>query len=577
MTTVNSKIPANLFVVSPAVSSGPVASEAPGLNLGQMLQGVVVRRELDRVVLEVDRQLYLARGEKELQVGQKVNLQVLQTQPHLEFQVLADSVSSRLNQSLPLLTRPFDWNQLVAQLQQLPQQEMESVASKQVYHQLQQLLPLVPAGSAQIEAQIDMIVAQLKQLLSAEVGQSSGVSSPAPPSQQIVFQGDGQRISAGLSPVFMGVIKALQGQLSLLPQRDDGAQLKNWYATTRKLLAPLHQVPQLLAPQRQLLVSVLRQLQQHPQVSPQLSGEVEQILVQIERQVATETSVVAGELKQPVISGSEAVRAIPSPQESANVATLSTAIKQLLSQVQQAQDQRQGVSPELLGRLEGLHSRLQPLSQTFPGFDMMIGQLEQLIAQRPSAPQGGQLGVLSQLFGVHLEAELLRGKDRDALHSLKLSLLKLQQDFGGDVKEPLHRIELFQLCKAKLAEEQVTFLPLPFNELEEGYLLAEKQSREDCQDEDGEPPLQMSLSLRLSALGNVRIDMLYEKQRLHLRLAGEDQEKMSYLRSCADELKESLEAVELQGVSFGANAELPARQLQQRLLPESFNMLDERL
>ena len=71
--------------------------------------------------------------------------------------------------------------------------------------------------------------------------------------------------------------------------------------------------------------------------------------------------------------------------------------------------------------------------------------------------------------------------------------------------------------------------------------------------------------------------MLYEKQGLHLRLACEDQGKMHYLQGCVDELKESLETIELQGVSFSTDAQLPARQLQERLLPGSFNMLDERL
>jgi hypothetical protein len=52
---------------------------------------------------------------------------------------------------------------------------------------------------------------------------------------------------------------------------------------------------------------------------------------------------------------------------------------------------------------------------------------------------------------------------------------------------------------------------------------------------------------------------------------------MTFMQSCSEELKESLSAVTLQGMSFSADARLPARQLQERLLPNSQNMLDTRI
>ncbi len=596
MTTVNSKMPTNLFVTAPPLSGNSIEGGVFDFSPGQMLRGMVVNRELDQIVLEINRQLYLAQGERELQIGQKVNLQVVQTQPQLELKVLLNPLDDRLSQSLPLLTRPFDWNQLVVRLQEQQRQGLESAASLKVSHQLQQILKSTSGVSVQLDEQITRIVAQLKQL---SVGEKAVVDNdlllPLQFSQSLKMQGGEQHTSPGVSPIFMRVIKDLQNQLSLLPKEIDIPLPKSWYVTTRNLLAPLQQtpqLPQLMISQRQLLVSVLNQIQQHPRVSPQLSGEVTRILVQIDKQITGDIPassvrrapeiVGPADAKRPFSLNSEVVDAVPRAKSGDGLPVLSTEIKQLLSQVQLRQENQQSIAPELLGRLEGLLSRLgrlpQTLSEALPGFEVMVSQLEQLVAQRPSIPQGRQLGLLSQLFGFHLEAELLQGKKRDALNSLKLSLLDLQKDIGGEVKEPLHRIELFQLCKARLAEEQVAFLPLPFEELEEGYLLAEKQTHENSKHaEEDEPHLQLSLSLRLSALGNLRIDMLYEKQGLHLRLACEDRGKMDYLKHCAEELKESLEAVVLQGVSFDSNAKLPARQLQERLLPESFNLLDERL
>ena len=93
----------------------------------------------------------------------------------------------------------------------------------------------------------------------------------------------------------------------------------------------------------------------------------------------------------------------------------------------------------------------------------------------------------------------------------------------------------------------------------------------------GSEALNLSLSLRLSALGNVRIDMLYDRQGLQLRIAGENQEKRDFLQSHVNELRESIHTVKLYAINFATDAQLPAKQLQQRLLPESLNMLDTRI
>lgn len=588
MTTVNSNLPANLFISLPTLQPHAVAGDRFELNPGQMVRATVIAGGSGRALLEINRQQYLAQGEQELRVGQKLKLQVLQTQPRLEFRVHSDPLNDRLGQAFPLLTRSFDWSQLVSQLRQQPDQSPQLQLSAKTYTRLQQILNPTAGVPVDLKASMALIAEQLQQL---------SASVEPPPVQELlppVLQRGQQLAALELSQTVTNLIKNLQEQLSLLPER--GAQVvpKNWYVETRNLLTPLQQgreLPPIPPSQRQLLITVLNQLRQNPRVSPQLAGEVERILIKVDRQVVQDMSQPSGKPEDLLAGGAPIFRPdyprnlSPSGLKGMDLPEqLSVEIRQLLGQVQQLQGQQQGIAPELLGRLEGLLGRLQQLPQTagdmpvlLPGFAAIVGQLEQLVAQQPTVSQGGQLGLLSQLFGFHLEAELLQGKKKAALASLKLSLLNLQKDLGEEVKEPLRRLELFQLCKAKLAEEQVQFLPLPFNELEEGYLLAERQPGADEDNGSGESPLQMSLSLRLSALGNIRVDMLYEQEGLHLRLACEDREKMGYLQNCTDELKESLKAIVLQGISFGADAQLPARQLQERLLPDSFNMLDARV
>ena len=301
---------------------------------------------------------------------------------------------------------------------------------------------------------------------------------------------------------------------------------------------------------------------------------------------AVQVTLVGGASElHPAAAGS----AVPADPQTAAASPLlvakdvSDGLEQLLAQVKQLQAEKGSLPAELSGRLEGLLARLQQLPQpgttgtaVLPGLEQLSGQLTQIVQQEVVRPQSGQLGLLSQLFGFHLEAELLSGKAKAALASLKLSLLELREELGGTVKEPLQRLELLQLSKARLAEEQVQFLPLLFPELEEGYLLVEKR-REQGEGQESEPPLQLSISLRLAALGDLRIDMLYEQQGLHLRVACEDQEKMTYLQGCTAELTAALETVPLQGVSFAADAKQPIRTLRERLVPESLGMLDARI
>ncbi len=585
MTTVNSNFPVNLFV-APAKFS-PDSLGKPQINLlpEQRIQAMVVEAAPERTVLEINQQRYQVQGGQELQVGQKLNLQVLQTQPVLELKVLNNYLHDRLRQTLPLLVRPFDWSQLVGQLRQLPEQGLLPQPTGQLYRQLQQLLAPATPTSLALEENISNAVAQLRQLVpQTEVPTPLGAApfllrpQPqfAPPSK--------------LSEAITQLIKNLQSQVELLPKQPGMKLPRDWYVETRNLLAALkqgRQLSQLPPSQRQPLLTVLRQIQQHPGTSPQLKGEVKQVLTQLNRQFIQDISQgerVAGAVIARRPAGTLGPESLSGSKEGVDLTQLSASLKQLLIQNPPESGQKSTLPPELLGKLEGLLARAQQLtgatgkvSVVPPGLELLAQQLEQLVTRQPDSPQGRQLGLLSQLLGLSFETELLQGRPKEALASLKLSLLNLQKNSGAEVDEPLHRLELFQLCKAKLAEDQVQFLPLPFNQLDEGYLLAEKRPDDSDDNNTGESPLQMSLSLRLSALGNLRIDMLYDQGKLHLRLAGEDRGKMDYLQGCSDELKESVQAVELQGISFSADARSPARQLQQRLLPDSSNMLDARI
>ncbi len=576
MAIVDSKFPANLFVPTIKTLTRDLTGGSDRLRLEQQVQALVVAAENDRSVLEIGSQRYQVSGKTDLQPGEKLTLQVKQLEPQLEFRVLSSRVDSRMAQSFPLLAQPFDWGELVVQLQSLAAKGQLSQSTLAVLNQLADILTFSVAPS-DLKEQVTQIIVRLQQLTAPEVEElfsnQGGVIPFSPP----VSQSYPVTNKSDLSQAISSLLKNLQNQPSLLLKSGSVSETKDVAVELKGLLHSLA-AGRDIAQVKGVLQPILDQLQQTSSLPPRLVIEVQRILTQLDSQNFQMISNIEekGVLPPSVVGGSPLDSSAAGPE----LMRISTEIGELFSQITQLQDKGAAVPPDLLGRLEGLQLRLLAIEGTSfatPEMENLLSQLTQLVSQRPATLSGHQLGVLSQLFGFHLETELFEGKKKAAMASLKLCLLELQKTGDGDdVDGPLRRLELLQLCKAKLAADQVQFLPLPFSELEEGYLLAEKKPESDEVRHD-KAPLQMSLSLRLSALGNVRIDMLYDDEGLHLRLAGEDQRKMKFMQSCSEELKDSLSTVKLQGVSFSADARLPTRQLQERLLPNSQNMLDTRI
>jgi len=642
----------------------------------QIIRATVVEGGLDKTLLEMNHQHFRAQSEVELQAGQKLTLQVLQTHPRLEFRVLNNPLDGKLSQLLPLLTRSYDWAQLLKTMQQQSQPGQLPSAMTQVFSQLQALLQPLGGSQENLQGEISRLAAQLQQLFespgfvinSPSSAQSVSGSLPAAvsllPAEQLnalaaqIVQGLQAQLDQGSKGSSQSVPQQAQVALrelteSLPPHFEAFSRLPlSQQSTLLTLLDSVRQQPNLPSPladdlkllAEQLILSRQDSVMQGGQnVTESTAAKPSQVTFSQQPSLPTSAESAAPPAAPTQAAPSQAApsqatpsqatpsqaaptQAAPSPaaptpaaptpaaptpaaptqaatigmgslqdlqQQSSALQVPATAtpppaevvegISQLLSQVRQLQEEKGGLTSDLTGRLEGLLDKLQQLSQpaeasyaALPELAAIATQLSQITQQAGIHPEGGQLGFLSQFFGFHLETELLNGKKKDALASLKLGLLSLRNELGEQAKEPLHRLEILQMCKSKLHEQQVQFLPLPFNELEEGYVLVEKQREQDAED-GAEAPLQLSLSLRLSALGNLRIDMLYEKHGLHLRVACEDQEKMRYLQDFREELEQAIETVPLQGVSFAADAQAPARQLLKRLLPEAAGMLDARI
>ncbi len=563
MAIVRSNSPPNAYVPRIAAAKDDSVAVPARLQLEQKIVAQVVDTENDRVVLELGSRRYQVPGQSDLRVGETLLLQVQQIEPQLEFKVLSSRLDSRLARALPLLAQPFDWGELIHRLQAQIAEGRLPRTVEGVLNQLAETL-LSLAVPPELDESFEQLVARLRQQTTG--GESATGSQRNLPAG---FSASGHRprllVEAELFRTVTALVKNLQHQLSCNQGAATAVTGKELFAEIKGLLDH-PAADQNVSPLRELLRPIFTVKGKPAPFSPALLADIQRVL--------DEVSVQSGGLLSTAVDGKGNGATPPSRPQWQQIPG---AVEELLDAIAQRPESKT-LPPELRGRLEGLLARLKGLpagASSLPEMEAALADLNQLVSQPMTTLSGQKLGLLAQLFGLHFETTLLDDKKKNALTNLKSILLELREG-GEDVHDPLRRLELFQLCKAKLADSQIQFVPLPFAGLEEGYLLADGGNATAAAEED-HSPTRLSLALRLSALGNVRVDILSEPDGIYLRLAGEDRHKMEYLKSCRKELNEALQALPLKGVSFSADAGLPARHLQERLMPETSQMFDTRI
>lgn len=187
------------------------------------------------------------------------------------------------------------------------------------------------------------------------------------------------------------------------------------------------------------------------------------------------------------------------------------------------------------------------------------------------------VGAPSLRVGQTLELRILQAGPR--LEALVLNE-SWRQAVTRESDNPVATMELLHVSSGRSADPASLVLPLPVPGSEPGDCPA-GQGGEDsacpAADEADRSALQLSVSLHLSALGDMRIDLHYDAgQGLTLLLASEDRKTMEYVERCSDELTACLSAVRLRQVRFADNAHLPARRAEPPALPRHGSLLDTR-
>lgn len=206
---------------------------------------------------------------------------------------------------------------------------------------------------------------------------------------------------------------------------------------------------------------------------------------------------------------------------------------------------------------------------------------EAAVARELDGPQRDLLATLLRLIRrdasrlAGSEGPALAGKFAAALEKEALGGLRQALEKSG---EALQQLELWQMCRARLAEIGVDFLPLPLAFLEQGYLVARRQGGEPDRGGEGEQGSHsLTLFLELEGLGPLQIDCLYQGGGLYLRFFCRDRQVAGFLAGGRDELARALGEETLRGAAFAAGAEEPAQALIRRLIPPMTSIVNARV
>ncbi len=626
MNTVSSQIPANLFLPQTLSTLRVQAAELQSFRVQQQMLATVVEinEEEGEAVLEIGGKNYRTPLNDTMQSGQLLQLQVLKTEPALEFNVLGVSKQDQLAQLFTLLAQPYDWAKLAEQIQRLAKDSPELSTLANLFRQFRQVVAPGQKLPDEIADAIKVLTRQLQALNAQETRPDAAALLPG---FELVMKRP-QKDSPAALHSWARLLTQLKDHIGRGQQLPDAKDRGQWYGQTRELLGELQTVVKGQALSASLLRGLsplLNQLQQLTPVTPQLARDIRLLDNLVQKTTAT------GVLSQDFVSddrqsariqqvgGRLPLSAGPTPESTAALPVTGAATREgavalptgaaeqliktdfhaepatvpppsldkLVRQVVTLLRDSEGtvaLPGKIVGQLEGALARSiekgQIAAEHLPYVNNLLQQLSNAPATLAPETFREKLGVLSLLLGFGID-KIGKEKSGDTKASLlQQSLYALKDQLTGKGDEPLQRLELLQLCRDKLADQQVQFFPLPFEDLEEGYLLVRQHSYKDgsgSAKDDPREELQLSMALRLSAIGSVRVDMLYGVSGLRLQLAGENRQKMHYLETFAADLRGALSGIKLLSIGFRDDAQLPTMQLKQNVLPEADRLLNMRV
>ncbi len=450
----------------------------------------------------------------QLAPGQSLNLQVLATEPKIELQITGDTVSSLFSRALTSLGNNQDLGSFFTLLQQVEPSQLANLSnsSLQTLQDFAQLLQqLVPEQ-------------QTSHPLQATTGQSVSATEYGPKVLQQVFTQLGTRIA--------NLIADGQGQAALASVKSALQDIALLFQEKEQI--PQQALPQLeqLSPSTKQLFDAISQLQSNSDASPDAKEAIfNQLFQHVQMQPGTALST-------------------------ANSAPVLNTLKSGLF--------------EIVFLMKNPENLLQLFSSDSLQSDLLTqAQAEALLlpqggAESPENTAGQMLHRLVNKLGLNLEGMLAAGNKEEAATTVKSALTELVQNFTQQSKltetgkHALNSLEFFQLAQLQTFRQDAFVIPLPLPFLQQGYLVIEDYKQQSQQGGgESEMPKHFSLYLKLSPLGNLKIDFLYSGEGVYIRFNSDSKEVSDFIASFKDELGNALKDTPVYGVSFTENAEDP--------------------
>lgn len=178
--------------------------------------------------------------------------------------------------------------------------------------------------------------------------------------------------------------------------------------------------------------------------------------------------------------------------------------------------------------------------------------------------EGEQLQQMVAKLGLGFEKMLSVGNKDGAAQTVKAGLMDLVQNFMGQTKiaesgaQSLNTIEFLQLTQLQMERQDTLVLPLPVPFLDQGYLVIEDYKKQLADSDDEKQSLtHFSLYLKLSPLGNLKVDFLYSGDGVYIRFNSESKEISEFIEEYKADLDSAISNTLVHGVSFSEGGEDP--------------------
>lgn len=508
-----------------AVKPGATGLDLLAFSPGEKLQAVVISANGgNQFTLESGGSRFEVQSKVPLSVGKSLNLQVLSTSPKIELQISGENTTNQLfSRSLAQTGTSQDLASFFTLLQQVPQSQLPNLS-----------------GSSLQALQQFALLQQQNEMSSAQLGATS----------QAVSTGDYG------SKVLQQVFEQL------------GLQIENLFAEGKSQAVPaaiksaLQDIAQLFQGKGQLPQAVLSQLDQLSPASKQLFENIS---------LLQQNNTIGQGAKETILNQLlQQLQPQPNAGNSANVLnTLKSGFAELVFLMKGPEDLLQ------LFATDSLQSGLLTESQAAASLSLQG-------AAAPAENKGGDM--LQQLvnkLGLNLESMLAAGNREDAVKTVKFALMELVQNLASQSnlaesgKHALKTLEFFQLAQLQTVNQNALLVPLPLPFLEQGYLYIEDYKDQSGKDSgNGELPKHFSLFLKLSPLGNVKIDFLSSGEGVYIRFNTDSKEVSDFLASFKDQLNNAITDTLVHGVSFTEKGEDPLTAVVKRSRADAESFID---